>query len=143
MSATSVGTGGKFCVQIEELNAAMRTTRLCGGDFGTNHLQSFESASHGPKCHWCGKKAYTKCSICGVPLHNFSIRGADKGKACSVHWHDQKLFGLGHKDSTTLKSKDGMKWRTPSDEVQVANKEHIDNLIQQGGAEGDDDSISL
>jgi len=142
-SARSIGTGGSYCVQAEELNEAMGKARICG-NLGSlaDHLQTFAITSRRTKggglCAYCGKRAYTKCSICDVYLHNFPIKGQFKNHeekpACSIHWHDKAHFGIAFHDSQFLQSKRGMKWKPPSKTALKANKDHIDYLSTTGGS---------
>ncbi|CAJ1953548.1 unnamed protein product [Cylindrotheca closterium] len=134
-TAVSVSTGGQHCVLIDELDNARKSKRLCGAFNHTElskHLASFlekgASISSGSKCAWCGEKAYQRCTICKVPLHNFPAKGMHKGKSCSVDWHNDSNFGLGYKDCKSLASKASVNWSLPSLAAKKANMEHIDGL---------------
>ncbi|CAJ1934504.1 unnamed protein product [Cylindrotheca closterium] len=86
---------GKRCIMIDGLEATKKTKRprvvYHHADL-SKHLKSFlekkATISSGAKCVWCNEKAYTRCTICGVPLHNFPAKGVHKGKSCSVDWHN-------------------------------------------------------
>ena len=137
LSPTNVSTGGMFCVPKSEYTQALESGRLCMNIFDlSKHLQSFAgSGSKGSKsgrlCFWCGKPTYTKCAICGVPLHNFPVRGDAENinKDCSLRYHDPKQFGLGWMDLKTLDSRKGLSWSQPSNNAVKANTEHIEGSV--------------
>ena len=121
-TATNVTAGGQFCVVIDEYKQAKtRSKRLCGffQESLIEHMQSFldykkSKIKNGAKCYWCGEKTYTKCTICGVPLHNLPVKGEHFSKACSLEWHNDGNFGLAYRDAKELPSKAGVNWTMPS-----------------------------
>ena len=134
-TATTVASGGQYCVSMEEVDGAKKNKRICGTyepDLA-EHLRSFlaKGCKNGAKCAWCGEKTYSKCNICDVALHNFPTRGKHVGYACSVEWHNCSNFGLGFKDSKTLESKNGIKWTLPSNAAVKSNQQHIEALIEK------------
>lgn len=131
------GTGGQFSVQDEEYSNFSRSKRHCGAfENASNdnalhiHLRTFLEpkalVKSGSKCAWCRELAYTRCTLCQVPLHNFPTKGKHIGKTCSVEWHNANNFGLAFADSKTLRSKIGVNWHLPSEAAKKANKSHIE-----------------
>ena len=111
--------------ELLKANKATRTTRLCGDlDKYLYHLQSIDGFKHGALCAWCGEVAYTKCAICGTPLHNAPKKGEHAGKQCFLHYHNDMTFGQAY-DDRHLKNQTRKDWRLPTRQEVSAHKKLI------------------
>jgi hypothetical protein len=136
ITARSVSTGGVHCFSAEDFKNAKKAGRICDNLTAlANHLATLGEQKarikSGAKCAWCGDIAFTRCTICKVPLHNFPAKGAHRLKKCSVHWHDPECFGLAFRDTKTLSQHmgTGTEWVVPSKAVKNANRKYTQNIV--------------
>ena len=92
------------------------------------HLKSVQKHNHPAKCAVCGLKAYKKCGVCGVALHNLEQRGEAKGKNCFVDFHDKYCFGVCFEDRFLLNGVSKSNWKPPTNQQREANKKHIQSF---------------
>ena len=99
---------------------------LCVNYFGFSFLEAVVAKhNHPAKCAVCGFKAYKRCKICGVSLHNNKARGEAAGKNCFLNsWLNKYCFGLCYNDQT-LVGKSAAKWSEPTQGQKTANKRLI------------------
>ena len=96
------GTALVTPVMLKEASAT-RLSRLCG-DLSkiSHHLANIvgtkEGYKHGGECGFCGEKAWTKCSVCNVPLHHRPSRGPCKDKDCFMDYHNTCFYGMAFAD---------------------------------------------
>ena len=132
-TAKSVGPGGLQSVKAEKFVEAKKKRLICSFGDLVAHLESFNennaAIKSGRKCAWHWEITFTKCMICDIPLHHLPVRGNNRGKICSVHYHHKGLFCLGYYDSKTLESKRDVIWCYPvSNAAQKSNRCHIEKL---------------
>jgi len=134
LSATTVASCGTYALSTQEYKEAVASGRVSTDLMQlAKHLGSFvrNPTKCGVNCHWCGEKAYTVCAECDIALHNFPPKGKQKGKACSIHYHDPHCFGLGRMDCSGkgVPSRQGITWQMPSKAAKKANRQHIEDSI--------------
>jgi hypothetical protein len=82
-------------------------------------------------CRWCGGWAYTKCGLCGVPIHNNPKWVEHMGKQCFYEWHNEKRFGLAFSDCALVIGKDKKDWKLPTPQQIQENELHIEKFQQK------------
>ena len=112
-------------VTFEQYKYAYKTEgRFCDLETYAKHLSSLDKHKHPAKCAVCGLKAYKRCTICGVSLHNMEARGEAAGKNCFLDWHNKYCFGLCFSDRA-LTGASTNEWKALTNTTRAANKRLI------------------
>ena len=106
------------------MDVRRRQQRFCTMESYGKHLASIVTHKHPARCAVCSAKAYKKCGICGVTLHNGETRGEAKGKQCFIQWHDESLCGL-HFGDRALVGVGANDWKEPTIQKKAQNKRLI------------------
>ena len=112
--------------------SSTHSSRLCGDLSKINHhlancIGTKEGYKHGGECAFCGEKAFTKCGVCDVPLHNRPSKGEHKDKNCFMDYHNTCFFGMAYADRHLL-NKTRTTWTKPTPQQLVQNKRNIKEL---------------
>ena len=106
-------SNGSLTLQAYKAIKMKRPQRICQ-DLGSyeEHVSSIVTTKNPTKCAVCSAATYKKCGVCGVPLHHMDIKGAGKGKMCSLHWHNDTYLGLCFEDrkAFSVAANDWQEW---------------------------------
>jgi hypothetical protein len=93
-------------------------SRMCGNLTAINHhIKERMQMKHDQVCSFCGEPAYTRSMVCPEKpaLHFFPSKGPNKGKSCFLDYHNDRCFGLAHRDFPVLLGKHKSEWTPPSE----------------------------
>ena len=108
-------------------NVCKSQKRFCDLAQYGKHLSKLEKHKHPVKCAVCGLKAYTKCGICRVSLHNMEAQGEGTGKNCFLDWHNKHCFGLCFSDRV-FTGVSATEWKEQTNTTRAANKRLINSF---------------